>query len=285
MKLLGEINNKDIHLYSNLDGIILSIEKYSVLSNVYYGIDEIRNIKNTYSNLEIFVNINKNLFDFELDEVKNILIQLDEIGICGVFFYDLAILELKRSLDLNIELIWSQTHMVTNYKTCDYYNEMGVKYALLSKEITLDEMIEINNKSNIIPMVEVVSLPSVAYSKRKLISNYYKNINENSINKLMVLEKVSNQEYELIEDDNGCGFLLKDIINGTSIIKELYKDNFSYIIMREYGINNFLELMNDTKKYIDNKCSDDTYISKWKCLGDNMGFFFKKTVYQVKKNG
>ena len=30
--------------------------------------------------------------------------------------------------------------MVNNYKTCNYYHSKGVKYALLGKEITLEEI-------------------------------------------------------------------------------------------------------------------------------------------------
>ena len=74
-----------------------------------------------------------------------ILVQLDKMNITGVFFYDLAVLELKRELNLNIDLVWNQTHMVNNYKTCNYYYSKGVKYALLGKEITLDEILEIIN--------------------------------------------------------------------------------------------------------------------------------------------
>jgi hypothetical protein len=54
--------------------------------------------------------------------------------------------------------------------------------------------------------------------------------------------------------------------------------------MREYKIPNFNELVNDTKVYIDNKCKDTKYIDKYKVLGDNTNFFYKETIYRVKKN-
>ena len=55
--------------------------------------------------------------------------------------------------------------------------------------------------------------------------------------------------------------------------------------MREYGIPNFLELVNDTSLYISNSCCDTNYVDKYKKLGDSTNFFFKKTIYKVKKNG
>ena len=53
--------------------------------------------------------------------------------------------------------------------------------------------------------------------------------------------------------------------------------------MREFNVDDFKELIIDTKEYIDNKCKNKEYINKYKKLGDNTNFFFKKTIYKVKK--
>ena len=282
MKLLVEVSNKDNLYLDSIDGIILALDNYSVESIVSFSIDEIKKIKNNTSK-EIFIKINKNLMNEDIEKVKDILIELDKIGITGVFFYDLAILELKRELGLSIDLVWNQTHMVNNYKTCNYYNSRGVKYALLGKEITLDEIKDIISKSSITSMVEVISKPSVAFSKRKLITNYYKDLGKSSSNELIIHEKITDSNYHLIEDSNGTSFYLDIITNGTSVIKELFDNNCQYIIMREFGIDDFKELVIDTKKYISNGCVDTDYVSKYKKLGDSTNFFFKKTIYKVKK--
>ena len=285
MKLLIEVENKNNLYLDNTDGIILALDEYSVESIVSFSLDEIKDIrKNT--NKEIFIKINKNLMNDDIEKVKSILIELDKIGINGVFFYDLAILELKRELNLSLDLVWNQTHMVNNYKTCDYYHSKGCKYALLGKEITLDEIIEIINKSKITSMVEVVSKPSVAFSKRKLVTNYYCDLGESGSSELVITEKVSGDQYHLIEDENGTSFFLDTITNGTSIINDLYSVNVEYIIMREYGLENiFSELVTDTMEYIHNSCVNNNYVLKYKKLGDYTNFFFKKTIYRVKKNG
>lgn len=283
MKLLVEPMNKE-NLEFNCDGLILAIKDYAVESNTYFTLDEIKNISDSFSG-EIFVKLNKNLMNDDISFVKDILVQLDKMNITGVFFYDLAVLELKRELKLNIDLVWNQTHMVNNYKTCNYYYSKGVKYALLGKEITLDEILEIINLSDITSMVEVVSKPSVAFSKRKLVSNYYKDMGIDGSNEIIVNEKVSNLNFDIKEDSNGTVFFLDLITNGTSIIRDLYDNGCSYIIMREYGIDNFRELVNDTMEYIKDSCSDLSYVLKYKKLGDSTNFFFKKTIYRVKKNG
>ena len=283
MKVLVELIDKDISEYSNIDGVILGLKDYSVFNNITYTKEEIKDITNKYSNLDIFVKIDKNIFNSEINNLKEILTYLSKLNIKGVFFYDLALLQIKKDLNLDIDLVWSQTHMVTNYRTCNYYNEKGVKYALLSKEITLDEIIEISNKSSIKTIVEVFSKPTVGFSRRKLVTNYNHDIGETGSNELEVLEKVSNDTYLVKEEDAGTGFILNKILNGTSIIKDLYNNNVDYILLREVDNINFKELVNDTKEYIESNCLDDNYISKYKKLGDSTGFFFKKTIYKVKK--
>lgn len=287
MKLLVELQKQDITEIISADGLILALKDFSVQSTATYTKEEIKEIISANSDKEIFVSINKNIFNRELEALKEALLYLDTLRINGIFFYDLAILQLKKELNLKLDLVWNQTYMVNNYKTCNYYHQKGVKYALLSKEITLEEILEIVAKSTITTMVEVLSMPSVAFSKRSLVTNYYHNLAKSPHHKITVTEKATNQEYEIIEDENGTNFFLKSITNGTVVIKSLYENNVPYIIMREYGIDSasFKKLIEDTKKYIEGNCQDTNYLLKYQKLGNDTNFFFKKTIYQVKKNG
>lgn len=284
MKVLVEVTNKEISNYINsCDALLLGLENFSVLNSVTFSLAEIEEIINKYPEIEIFVKMDKNIFNKEIDDLRRVLLELEQMSICGVFFYDLAILELKQELSLSLDLVWSQTHMVTNTRTCDYYFHQGVHYALLSKEITLDEIVSIAKESSISTIVEVVSLPSVGYSRRRLVHNYYEDLGEKGSSTLSVLEKITNKNYLVKEEENGTGFLLDEVLNGTSVISSLYQADVDYVLFREEGIPSFLELLHDTKKYIVDGCSDASYIEKYKKLGDSTGFFFKKTIYRVKK--
>ena len=284
MKVLVEVANKEISNYIGFcDALLLGLENFSVLNSATFSLAEIREIINKYPRIEIFVKMDKNIFNKEIDEVRHVLLELEQMSICGVFFYDLAILELKQELSLSLDLVWSQTHMITNTRTCDYYFHQGVRYALLSKEITLDEIVEISKESSISTIVEVVSLPSVGYSRRKLVHNYYEDLGENGSSTLSVLEKITNKKYLVKEENNGTGFLLDEVLNGTSVVSSLYQVGVDYVLFREEGVSSFLELIRDTKQYIKEGCSDLSYVEKYKKLGDSTGFFFKKTIYRVKK--
>lgn len=285
MKIIIEPSTKENDLIKYTDGLILSVKNYSAQSYLTYTLEEIEQIIKDNSDKEIFINLNKNFFNDEIDPLKELLLKIDKLNVKGIFFYDLAILQLKKECNLKTDLIWSQTYMVNNYKTCDYYYQKGVKYAALSKEITLEEIKEIISKSKITALVETISMPSVAFSKRKLLTNYYHNLNKPAKKKLLITEKATNEEYQVLEDEIGTNFFLNKITNATPIIKELYSCNCPYIILREYGIDHefFKELLIDTKKYIEGKCQDEEYINKYKSLNDFTNFFFKKTIYQVKQ--
>ena len=283
MELLVELANKK-HMIDNVDGIILPLENYSVESILSYSMFEIKKIIKEVP-YKVFIKLNRNLWNEDIPNIKKILIDLDNLNIAGIFFYDLAILQLKKELHLKTPLIWNQTHMVNNWKSSNYYFEKGVEYALLGKELTLEEILEINKKSKIKCMVEVVSKPSIAFSRRKLLSNFYQDLDKPKEANLRITEKVSNLTIDVSENIHGTSFFSSVITNGTSIIKNLYEANVPFIIMREYGIDCFQELVNDTKEYISNSCHDENYVVKYQKLGDNTNFFFKKTIYRVKKNG
>lgn len=284
MKVLVELASKNISQYVNkCDALLLGLEDFSVMNTVTFSIEEVKNIISSYPEFEIFIKMDKNIFNDEIDKLKGVLKALDELNVAGVFFYDVSLLKIKRDLKLKFDLVWAQTHMVTNYRTCNYYFEQGVKYSLLSKEITLDEVLEIKKKSLVTPIVEVVSLPSVAFSRRKLVHNYYDDMGDTGNSTLNVLEKITGKNYIVKEEKAGTGFFLDEALNGTSVIASLYQAGIDYILLREDGIKDFLELVDDTKKYISTGCCDDNYVLKYKKLGDSTGFFFKKTIYRVKK--
>lgn len=286
MKILVEGNIENKELLKNTDGLILSLKDYSVQSSKTYTLEEIKSVTENNSSLEIFVNVNKNFFNNDIEELKKTLLELDKLNLTGIFFYDLAVLELKKELNLKTDLVWNQTYMVNNYKTCDYYYSKGVKYAVLSKEITLEEILEIIEKSKITSLVETFSIPSVAFSKRSLLTNYYKDLNKSPKKDLIITEKATETDYLVEEDNLGTNFYLNKITNASSIIKSLYQASCPYIILREYGIEEelFINILSDTKKYIEGNCQDEEYIEKYKSLGDFTNFFFKKTIYRVKKN-
>ncbi len=266
MKYIVKPNTMDIDSYITRDikSFLLPIDGYSSDYEKTFSIDEIKK----FSEYDVFVVMNKIVFNEDIDKIRSILLELDKF-VKGIFFYDLAYIEIKKELNLNLELVWNQTHMVTNYKTCDFYLNRGVSYGVLSSDITLEEMIEIKNKSNMKFFVNYFGHIVVANSRRKLLSNYLEYNKLEDIDTLNIVEPVSKQEYYLFENNGGTSFKTKKILNGFSL-----DIDFDYAILNEEGIehDSFVNIV---------LSFDKDKISEY--FDDYDGFFFTKTIFKVKK--
>lgn len=284
------LNNLDSYIENGINTFLLPLKDYSVESINYYSLDDIENIINKYKDINIFISINKNIFNNEIELLKKTLLKIDELNIKGIFYYDLAILNLKKELNLKTDLVWNSTFMVTNYKTCNYYYKKGVKYALISKEITKDEIIDIIKNTKITPIVELISYPVVAFSKRTLVTNYYTNYKLSKKDDINVIEPKSKQKYYLKENEFGTSFILDKLMNGSKILKELTNTKLDYILLKEDMIEHsiFIECINNIKYYLENyKTMNDNDYKNWlhkqnELLGRNTNFFYRKTIYKVK---
>ncbi len=289
MKLLVEPVRKmfDDYLSCGIDGFILGLEGFSSSFDCVFSCSEIRILKEKYPSISLFVSVNKTMFNEDLDGLKNVLVELDSLGLSGILFYDLALLELKKTLSLSTPLVWNQTHMVTNYNTCNYYYERGVDYAYLATELTLDEMLEIQEKSSISLMAMVLGHPVMAVSRRKLLTNYRKMAKLSFPSSLTVLERVSGQNFLVKEDSNGTSFYQGKLVNGIVPFVSLLEHNFDYGVLREQDIchDQFLSLCSSFSKMRNDLSKKDEIIRDVNSLiGTYQGFFYQKTIYKVKKH-
>lgn len=283
MKLLLVKHKKEFYT-DKVDGYIVPLAGFSVSFPVKYNLEEVEELVHTGK--EVFVVINKNITNDEILDLENVLHKLVNINVAGVLFYDLSVLSIVRRCDLKLPLIWSQTHMVTNYNTVQYYYEKGVEGALLSNEITLDEMLEIKKRVDSKIFANIVFQPVVSFSKRHLIDNYYRSLGrEKCENRILIHEKVSRQDYLVTEEDEGTTFISSKIVNGTKPLLSMIDSGFDYgiIDIREgFSDKELFELIDSVKFVIAGDRSNERLRKIGSLLGNNTGFFYRKTIYKVK---
>ena len=257
----------DFDYIEEIDGVIVGLKDYAIAVNLELSVTEILKLKERIGAKKLFVVINKNLFNKEIPYIEEVLEKLEN------------------------KLVWNQTHMVTNYNTCNYYYKEGVKYASLSLEITALEMKEIKEQSSIEPIVYVFGRNTVAHSKRKLLTNYfkhYKKEKENSTYKIK--ERVSQSDYDVHEDKNGTTIVRDEILNGVQALYDLKKAGISYFVLDEVvDRESFKEIIACYRQCLldkDEKDKEKNVKKVEEITGSSYeGFFYKKTVYKVKKNG
>ncbi len=277
----NNLNNIKEYIKIGAKAFIFGLKGFSVNCEVSLSLEEVEKVINDYPEGEFFISINKNLFNDEIEFIEEALVRLSKTRVAGILFYDLAILSIKIKHKLDLDLVWNQTHMVTNYNTCNYYYDKGVKYGILASEITKEEIIEIASKTKMKLMVNIFGHQVMSLSKRKLLTNYYKASGfETDEKKISLYHR--NEVLELLEEEAGTSIIYGKVQNGIDALEDM---NVSYLILNEYNIEEklFKKVLRLYRKYLDTR--DKKIISKLdKLVGDYRGFLYNKTIYKVKKN-
>lgn len=261
-------------LINKIDGILIGLKDLSVNMPHYFSFFEIKEMIEKYKNKEIFVALNKNMHNNDLEYLKEVLKELENKDI-KILYYDISLINLKQELNLNIELVFSEEHSVTNYATINYWNSMGANYAYLSNEITLEEILEIKEKSKSKLLVNVLGYIPIFVSERKLINNYLTYFNLDKSNNYY-MEK-EGKKYYIVENKYDTEVYSNYILNAIDEIKIYKEKNIDYLVFNSFNIeeNNFNKIIEN----IDAITSEE--VEKLLTNTDK-GFLYKETIYKVK---
>ena len=285
MKLLVGLNKKGILDYLDYtNSFIIGLKDFSI-NYREYSIDEIKDLLREYPNIELFISLNKNIFNSDLKLLEERLIELSKLNIKGVLFYDLSILSLVKKNSLNIPLVWAAEHMTTNYNTCNYYLDKGCEYVYLSSEITVEEIKEINEKSDIKLISFFFGYPDVSFSKRKLLTNYFLHNNLNKEKDWYIITSDEYNKYFIKESNLGTRILYGKVMNGILPFNDLI-NTVDYGIINEELMDHdvFMKGLSVYKDLLDKKITVEIANQKIIDLvnSDDTLFYYRKTIYKVK---
>ncbi len=267
------------------DAFLIGIKGLSLNLPFYYLIEEIEELIIYLNNekKEVFVALNKNIKNEEIPYLEKTMLKLNQLPIKGVFFYDVALIEIWEKHSLKYDLVWAQEHFVTNYETCNYFKQLGVNYGLLASEITLAEIKEIIKKSPMKFILPVFGYLPICASFRHLVNNYLDHFNLPKVSIKYFMEK-EDKSYQIIDDDNGTIVYSNNIINGLAESQELKEAGLSYLLLNSFSIDDdkfikvvtmFNQANKENSKQLDNEIFE---------MFNNVdkGFLYNETVYKVK---
>lgn len=274
--------NLDNYIKMGANAFLFGIKDFSINSLTKLKIKDLKKIKTKYKNIKIYILIDKNMFNKDLEKLTKFLINVDNLNLDGIFFYDLGIYYIKEKYNLKTPLVWNQNYFVNNYETCNYYYSKGIKYGVISNEITKEEIEKIVKNTKMNMFINTFGYQMMSYSKRKLVSNYFK-----------FLKKINfKKQHKLIE--NKRTFIIKEEKCGTCFLSDYvlcYVNYLNYfksigvkgIILNEELIDKDI-FLNIIKMYKENIDDENNYYDKIKKLIPNidLGFLNTKTIYKVK---
>lgn len=279
-------NEEELNL--NVDAFIIGIKDYNVLNTLEIEIEKLDNYLN---NRNIYISLNKLFHNNELEKLNNLLKILENKKIKGVIFDDVSIYQLVKENNYNINLIWGNIHQVTSYKSINEWNQLGVKMAITSPDITLNEILEIKNNTKSQLFVPIYGKFEIFSSNRFLVKSYFDYINKNknkNDNLYFIDNKLINQKYPIYEDTNGTRIINGSTMNGLEEYILLLKNDIEYVIINSFLIENIKEVVNNFKKVREMFENDEIDMDKVeqlsKELGNNKVFLNKETIYKVKSD-
>lgn len=273
----------DNNLNSDCDGYIIGVKNLSVNMPLYFELDEliefIKKIKDNKQ--EVFISLNKNMHNGDLKYLEEVMQKLNGLNINGVLYYDIAVVSIWKRLMLDYELVWAQEHLTTNYLTCNYWYDKGVKYAYLASEITTDEILEIKENTDMKLMVPIFGYLPMFVSKRHAVKNYleYFDLKDNS--KINYITKES-KVYPIVDDANGTTVYSSSILNGIGETLKLI--NIDYLILNSFYIADDFEKVVKMFKNVDENNIEDYTNELDQLFNSDRGFLYSRTIYKVKNN-
>ncbi len=270
-KLLVKIDKKDeIDKILQLDigGIILSYDGLSVGSNFYVNMDDIREIRKKTDKL-LVISLNKMIHNSDLDMLRDVLRQLDEIKVDMVLFYDVSVIQICKKMNLGLSLIIDQEHLNTSINSNEFYFKQGVYGSFISSDITKDELLDIRKNSDKIIMFTGYGYLPIFYSRRYLISNYFEYINMKKDGDYYYIRN-NDDYYPIVESCYGTIIYTKEpvnLINEMDVLRDI-----DYIVIDGFLVDDIYDVVKD-------------FVLKRKKDGVYKGFFNTKSIYKVKKSG
>lgn len=278
---------------NEINGFVIGIENFSENFNNYIKISNLKKTIETLkeNNYKVYIMLNKMYFNNEIDELKKLIKKINNLGVEAIIFQDIAIFNIVKENNYNINLIW-HGKMVTNSKSINFYEKRGLYGYITTPQITIDEFIKIRNNTKSKAFIKLFGYTNMATSSRSLITNYFNNfkINKDSKKKYYMYENITKEYYPIIEEKN-TNFFSSKVLNGLLEYKKLLNNNIDFTVyLDDYMVNensfyniieafvalknhpNDLEFANKLKEVIDSNMFYET---------DN-GFLNKETIFKVK---
>ena len=208
MELLVTLRNtKDIDkLRTACDGFIVG----SLFTSGYkYSAENLRQI-NSYckvNKLKIYITIDNFISQEEKPELINYIGFIKTLDVDGIYFHDLGIYDIAKEYDIVNKLIYDGQTIICNSLDVAFYMSKGINGVVLSRELTLKEIDTILKNNKQCCDLMIFGHPRLSYSKRKFLTNYFKEINSNYdfLNKesLSLIEEKREYKMPIVEDNYG----------------------------------------------------------------------------------
>ena len=123
-------------------------------------------------NKKVYVTTNIIPHDEDLTGLEEYLLALEKIGVNAIITSSLHIILTAKKITKNLEVHLSTQMSSSNSETINFYKDLGITRVVLAREVTLDEMKIISEKSSLELEVFIHGGMCVSYSGKCVLSNH-----------------------------------------------------------------------------------------------------------------
>ncbi|HHT39670.1 MAG TPA: hypothetical protein GX001_04275 [Acholeplasmataceae bacterium] len=278
MKLLTTIHRLENYqkLALEADGFVVGVKDFSTRETSFLTKAEITKLATwtKRDQKELYLSI-KAFLHQQGEELLKFLASL-EVELTGIIVGDIGYYYLLKAL--KIPLIYQPETLITNTNDLNIYYETGFKGVFLGKEITLKDLLEMTLKSKAKTYLLGHGHFNMFYSKRMLLSSYFKEIKKDLKVKdqTFFLKEEKRAEYlPVMEDQFGTHIYRSDVSSVIDYLKDL--NNIDYFLIDsifyddDYGV--------DVLKMFKGKKTKEELLNKYQQVWDE-GFLKTKTIYK-----
>ena len=205
--LLTLRNKKNIEKYINYcDGYIAG----SLFTSGYnYAVKDIVEICNfcKANNMKFYITIDNFINEEDKVQLINYLDFIKKLDVDGIYFHDLGVYDIAKSLDMTSLLIYDGKTVMCNSLDVAFYMSKGINGVVIAHELTLQEVMTIMKNNEKKCDMLIFGHPRLSYSKRKFLTNYFKEIDMNydyfNKDSMYLIEEQRDYKLPIIEDKSG----------------------------------------------------------------------------------
>lgn len=220
-----------------IDCILVGYENFALRCTKTLNHEELKELvdyrNNKKSKTKIFVLINSFIFENQLDDLTQKLVELDQLKVDKVYFQDYAIVQIIRENKLNLAVAYHSETMVTSYGQFDFFRENKINHLVIARELFMNEIKQMHEHKKTLELeMQIQGYAFFMHSRWKMISNFeaYAKISDklSSKKQLWIREALRKYPNAIYEDEFGTHMFTGYILCAIKQLKELHDYGLDY---------------------------------------------------------
>lgn len=178
----GDIERLKVTLLYGADAVYIGGQKYSLRANATnFSLEEIKEACDFAHNLnkKVYLTLNIVFHNEDMDGVEEYIKDVVDAGIDAFIVSDPFIISHIKTNYPQVEVHLSTQNSTSNYKTIEYFKNEGIDRVVLAREVHLEDMKEMIEKTGIDIEVFIHGAMCTCFSGRCALSNYVTNRDAN----------------------------------------------------------------------------------------------------------